>query len=74
MNELDEVFESQLRQLDRKIKEEENEKNLIPTCSRCRSINITMPRSAAKVAYRELKSYYCRDCGLEAPPILRKKK
>ncbi|MFH1663218.1 MAG: hypothetical protein ABH986_00095 [archaeon] len=66
-------FEKKLEALDKQIvTESKKEKNLIPVCSKCGSANITMPQNPAKIYFRELKDYYCRDCGFEGPAILKK--
>ncbi len=66
-------FEEKIKELDKKIMEEsKEEKNLVPTCAKCSSANITTTQTAAKVYFRELKDYHCRDCGFEGPPILKK--
>ena len=71
----DKISEKELKNLDKLIKqEEEDEKGLIPICSKCGSSNLKMTQSPAKVYFRELKSYFCKDCGYEGPAVLKESK
>lgn len=73
---MEEDFEAQLQKLDEKIVElHKEEEKLVYTCSKCGSTNLMhVPKSGGKVYFREIKSYYCRDCKFEGVPILKKLK
>ena len=65
-------FENKLEELDKQIiKDSKDEKDLIPTCPKCGSTNMTMTQTPAKVYFREIKDCYCRNCKYEGPPILK---
>ncbi|MDO8537938.1 MAG: hypothetical protein Q7S21_03560 [archaeon] len=66
-------FEKKIEELDEKIiREGKNEKDLIPTCAKCGSTNLTMAQTPAKIYFREIKDFYCRNCGYEGTPVLKK--
>ncbi len=69
-----EEFEEKIKDFDKKILEASKEENLIPTCPKCGSTDMTLTQMPAKIYFREIKDYYCRNCKYEGPPIMKKRK
>jgi predicted RNA-binding Zn-ribbon protein involved in translation (DUF1610 family) len=65
-------METNIEKLDKLIiAEQKNKKKGSPVCMECGSKDLTLPQTPAKIYFRELKSYYCRNCGFEGPAILK---